>query len=299
MTTDVQRPGVISTFLNYRNPENGDNIYAGTVGELRKKHAATKVNINDVRHSEESITLDKQGFQVVNHESSEKEFDNEDQIKRVYYPECAELLKKHTNATKVIPFAHVVRRQDQRQILDSGKDLEDTDRTPAPGYAGFVHIDQSYKGAYTRISGALPEYADKLGNQRFAIMNIWRPIHYPVTRDALAVCDARSVPESHLHEQTIRFPKEARRNSGSGQDAYAPKPPVEAWAVEPPSSPDEHKWWYVSEMKPEEAFLLKIFDFKIEDGLARRAPHTAFSCEEDYGLSRHSIECRCLVLWDD
>lgn len=94
MAADTQRPGVISTFLNYRNPENGDTIHAGTVGELRKKHAATKVNINDVRHSKESITLDKQGFQVVEHESSEKDFDSEDQIKQVYYPECAELLKK-------------------------------------------------------------------------------------------------------------------------------------------------------------------------------------------------------------
>ncbi|KXT14928.1 hypothetical protein AC579_3081 [Pseudocercospora musae] len=199
----------------------------------------------------------------------------EDQIKQVYYPECAELLKKYTNATIVVPFAHVVRRQDQRRILASGKDLDDAVRTPAPGYAGFVHIDQSYKGAYTRISGALPGYSNSLKNQRFAIMNVWRPIHHPLY-------DARGVPDSHLHEQTIRFPKESRRDSEIGQDAYAPKPPVEAWAAEPPSGPDEHKWWYVSEMKPKGAFLSKIFDSKVEDGLARRAPHTAFSCEEDY-----------------
>ncbi|EME83072.1 uncharacterized protein MYCFIDRAFT_137464, partial [Pseudocercospora fijiensis CIRAD86] len=121
----------------------------------------------------------------------------------------------------------------------------------------------------------------------------------PATRDALAVCDARSVPEEHLHEQTIYFPETSRRDGGSWQDAYAPKAPVEAWAVEAPSGPDEHKWWYVSEMKPHEAFLLKIFDSKMEDGLARRAPHTAFSWEGDYGLPRHSIECRCLVLWED
>ncbi|KXS97380.1 hypothetical protein AC578_9608 [Pseudocercospora eumusae] len=291
MKTDVQRPGVISAFLNYRNAENGDTIHAGTVGELRKKHAATKVNINDVRHSKESITLDKQGFQVVEAESSVKAFDNEDHIKQLYYPECAELLKKHTNATKVLPFAHIIRRQDQRALLLDSH-LHDTDRTPDLGYANFVHVDQSYKGAYTRIHEALPEFSsNRLQNQRFAIVNVWRPIHHPVTRDALAVCDARSVPDSQLREQKIVFPRNGH--------AYGPKAPVEAWAVEPPSGPDEHRWWYVSEMRPEEAFLLKIFDSRVEEGLARRAPHTAFTWEGDYGLPRQSVECRCLVLWED
>jgi len=38
--------------------------------------------------------LDKTGFQIVKHASAEKDFLDDDQIKKVYYPEVEELLKK-------------------------------------------------------------------------------------------------------------------------------------------------------------------------------------------------------------
>jgi len=53
-----------------------------------------QVVVHDIRGSEHEYTLDTKGFQVVKHESKEKEFLNDDQIKKVYYPETEELLKR-------------------------------------------------------------------------------------------------------------------------------------------------------------------------------------------------------------
>lgn len=55
------------------------------------------------------------------------------------------------------------------------------------------------------------------------------------------------------------------------------------------------RWYYKSNLTPEEVILIKCFDSKL-DGRARRVPHTAFhvpGTEETEG--RESIEVRALV----
>lgn len=49
--------------------------------------------VRDIRGNEEKYTLDTTGFQVIKHVSVERDFLDEEQIKRVYYPEVEEVLK--------------------------------------------------------------------------------------------------------------------------------------------------------------------------------------------------------------
>ena len=49
--------------------------------------------VYDIRGKEAQFTLDGQGFQVYRHISEEKSFQNEEEIKRVYYPEIEGILK--------------------------------------------------------------------------------------------------------------------------------------------------------------------------------------------------------------
>lgn len=58
-----------------------------------------------------------------------------------------------------------------------------------------------------------------------------------------------------------------------------------------------HKWYYASNMQPEECLLVKCFD-SLTDGTARCTPHSAFTTEQDEGPARESIEVRCIVIWD-
>jgi hypothetical protein len=50
--------------------------------------------VHDIRGTEDQYTLDTTGFEIYKHESVEKDFLDDEQIKRVYYPEVEELLKK-------------------------------------------------------------------------------------------------------------------------------------------------------------------------------------------------------------
>ena len=60
-----------------------------------------------------------------------------------------------------------------------------------------------------------------------------------------------------------------------------------------------HRWFYVPEMRTDEALLIKCYD-SAEDGTARFAPHSAFedpTATADV-LPRESIELRSLVFHD-
>jgi hypothetical protein len=160
-----------------------------------------------------------------------------------------------------------------------------------------VHIDQSYFGAELVRDSKLEEFpdaeAEKLKRSRWAIINLWRPFHI-VTRDNLALCDARTADESDLVAVYANLSEELR-NAKTGYN-FAAKSRSEAWEVK--ANPGSHKWYYAANMRPDEALLIKQFDSKTH-GVARRTPHTAFSAKEDSGPTRQSVEVRCLVFWED
>ena len=161
--------------------------------------------------------------------------------------------------------------------------------------ARFVHIDQSYNGALEVLRDNLPsDLATSLSTTHWGIINVWRPIHKPVSRDPLAVCDARSVPESDLVLMPAVLP-----SKGSGTyDNVSAGGGFETWSVK--ANPG-HKWYFASGMTPEEVLMIKIYASK-KDGRARRVPHTAFvhqSTELSDYAPRESIEVRCLVFWEN
>ena len=142
---------------------------------------------------------------------------------------------------------------------------------------------------------SLPESeAERLKKSRWAITNLWRPLGNVVTRDNLACCDARTVDESDLTAVYAELPKELT-NAKTGYK-FAAGSRSEAWEVK--ANPGAHKWYYVANMKPDEALLIKQFDSRT-NGVARRTPHSAFASKEDYGPTRQSIEVRCLLFWED
>jgi hypothetical protein len=154
-----------------------------------------------------------------------------------------------------------------------------------------VHVDFSYTGSENFLRDNLDvEDAAKVAAARWAIINVWRPLHNPVSRDPLAMCDAHSVPETDLVDMTIMIPKEATHKVVSkGKD-------IKGFSLRYNPA---HQWYYASRMTPDEALLIKIFDSK-KDGRARRVPHSSFSDPNTnrQDPTRESIEIRCLVSWE-
>jgi len=65
-----------------------------------------KVEIKDARGNEDKYTLDTVAFQFYRRPAKHTRFQDEEEVKAEYYPECAELIKELTGASRVIPFGH-------------------------------------------------------------------------------------------------------------------------------------------------------------------------------------------------
>ena len=119
MAVAVQVPHDVPTTLNYFT-EIGEPPYSYSPqvddsaipqGKPRSNVASEPhpAVINDVRGKEDTVGLDKTGFQFVEHKSSETEFLDEERIKTVYYKEVEELLKHVTGGKRVFIFDHTIR----------------------------------------------------------------------------------------------------------------------------------------------------------------------------------------------
>jgi len=116
MSTAVNENGPTSTTgsVNFLVPPTDPTarpyVYANAdaTGEFIKnyKEEGHRVVIENLRGKEDSVTLDSAGFQYFRHASKHKTFVDDEEIKREYYPESVELIKKLTGATRVVLFDH-------------------------------------------------------------------------------------------------------------------------------------------------------------------------------------------------
>jgi hypothetical protein len=224
--------------------------------------------IRSLRPVAASVSLDREGFGLVHHDTAVKDFYDDDEVKAVYYPEVERALKDATAADRVFIFDHTTRRR-----VPSAEDNRLGPRQPVPR----VHVDHTEKSGPQRVRDLLPDEADELLRGRVQVVNLWRPIRGPLRDAPLAVCDARTVSFDDLVPSDLIYP---HRVGETYQVTYNPA----------------HQWFYVPEMRANEALLLKCFDSKT-DGRARFAPHSAFTdpTAPADAPPRESIEVRTLV----
>jgi hypothetical protein len=227
------------------------------------------VAIHDVRPVASDVSLDREGFAVLHGASAVRDFWDEDELRRVYYPEVQRVIAEATGASKVFIFDHTLRKR----VHGAADRAAGTPRQPATS----VHVDHTAKSGPQRVRDFFGDEAEEKLRGRVQVINLWRPIRGPLRDAPLAVCDAGSVAAADLVPSDLVY----RHRVGETYDVtYNPA----------------HRWFYVSEMQPDEALLLKCFDSAI-DGRARFAPHTAFqdpTVPADV-LPRESIEIRTLV----
>lgn len=227
-----------------------------------------RLPIRDVRPMASSIALDAHGFGIVERRSEVRDFYDDDEIRRVYYPEAEALLKDITGADRVFIFDHTRRRH-----IPGTDDRRDGVRQPAQR----VHVDHTARSGPERVRAWLPHEADALLGGRVQVINLWRPIRVTVRDMPLAVCDAQSVAPQDLVPSDLVYKD---RTGETYSVTYNPA----------------HRWYYLSNMTPDEGLLLKCYD-SATDGRARFVPHTAFhdpTAPVD-APPRESIELRTLV----
>jgi len=153
------------------------------------------------------------------------------------------------------------------------------------------------------------EEADRRIQKRWAIMNVWQPILSTVKRDPLAFCDYQSIDENDFRTVVANLPPPEAGEYGKVSKNMAHKPRAEyssngtnapRYEVTNMAYNPDQKWYFVSDMTPEEAWVFKIFDSK-KDGRAKCALHTSFPFKDqaETGPARTSVELRAFVFWDD
>jgi hypothetical protein len=259
------------TFLAENSPP---PVYRPSVGgaearlDLSGSFEERELAILDGRALLESYELDRQGFELLGHESAVTNLFDADQRSGRYEAECREIVAEATGATRAHCFDHTLRSADAER-----RDLMGI-REPT----AVIHNDYTSRSGPQRVRDLMGDEAQSLLRKPFAIVNVWRPLAR-VESFPLAVCDAQTVDPGDL----VTAERRARNRIG------------ELYMVR---FDEKQRWIYFPEMTPDEVLLIKTYDSR-EDGRARWCIHTALD-ERDArpdSAPRESIETRVFAFF--
>lgn len=233
---------------------------------------AEPVPITDARPIAGRLDLDRQGFELLSRPTAVTDFDDPAHVRAVYYPEVEAEVWAATGAERVIAFDHNLR---SRARARNGE-------TAVKEPVTRVHND------FTAVSGPARAAAELaaagidpsvLEGQRFALVNLWRPVRAPVEEAPLAFCDAGSIAAEDFVTADLVYPDRVGE--------------IYLFRHRP-----EHRWHYFPRLAPDEALLIKCYD-SATDGPARFTAHSAFEdpTSPADARPRESIEVRTLVLY--
>ena len=271
---DAPPPQTIEPVVNYMiNDGTPIYTYTGGPGSLDVRNGGTpdphKVVMHNGRPHADEFKLDVNGFRFVHHDTKVKDFFDEAEIKRVYYPEMEALIKAQSGAKRVVVFDHTLRTADDA-LREKAKIREVVRR---------AHNDYTEWSGPQRLKDVVPDEADELLKRRFAIIQVWRPIRHPVETHPLAIADARSVDPKDFVISERRYPDRVGQTYVIG---YNP----------------DHKWFWFPRQARDEALVFKVYD-SAKDGRARWTAHTAFDdpTTPPNARPRESIEIRTLAFF--
>ena len=230
-----------------------------------------EVPIFDAWSIKADISADREGFEHHAFEKSFTQFDDDEAVRSAFYDQIVSFVKKHTGAARVVVFDHTIRKR-----LPADLAAQTTVQRPA---VMLVHSDYTVASGPQRVRDVLPDEADALLERRVAFYNVWKPLTHPVEELPLAMCDATT----HADDDMLRMNLNYSERTG---EIYVMR-----------HSP-EHRWYYFSNMQPDQALLLKTYDSEA-DGRARFMGHTAFEdpTTRANAQKRESIEVRTMAFF--
>lgn len=233
------------------------------------QNATHRVKIHNGRPGADRFVFEREGFRFVPNRTQVADFFDEDEIRRVYYPECEALIKQVSGAKRVVVFDHTLRTaSDQQRETQKIRDI-----------VSRVHNDYTEWSGPQRVRDLMGEEAEELLRGRFAIIQVWRPINHPVESHPLAICDAQTVKPESLVVNERRYPD---RIGQTFAITYDPG----------------QRWYWFPQMRPDEALVFKVYE-SLRDGRARWTAHTAFKdpTAPPHARPRESIEIRTLAFF--
>ena len=230
------------------------------------------IRVVNGRAFKDQLELDVHGFALTETPTAVRDFYDDEEVKRLYYPEMEKLVAAATGASKVVVFDHTIR------VDDRGKMDREKVRAPVTG----MHNDFTRRSAPQRVRDLLPpDEAEARLKKRYGSINVWRPIVSPVETRPLAICSFDSIADKDLVAAERHYP-----DGRIGGIYYLVHNPAQ-------------RWFYFPRMAGDEVILLKCYD-SLEDGTARWTAHGSFEDPNSPAnpIPRESIEIRTLYFFD-
>jgi hypothetical protein len=210
--------------------------------------APAEVEIADAR--EMDADLDTEGFTLVRHKSVLEDLTDLDAVAKTHSGEIAEMLKSLTGCDEVAmaPFG----------ILRFSEKLGENAAHDNSHPARFVHVDMAKEAAAEARAKTAPEGREIA---RSAQYNVWRVLSQPPQDVPLGLCAWPSIAPGDLIDCDAIFdPLDGSPEWGFPNYLLARNP--------------AHRWYYYSDMTPEEAIVFKTSES--DPARAQMMPHGAF-----------------------
>lgn len=255
--------------------ETGEKLVNETFGpnNIRRRRTGNQdfrpMQIRNGREVAGELSIERNGFVLVEHKTAVGNFFDKAELERVYFPEVQQLIKSISGASRVVVFDHTLRSGDE------GEREERLIREPVLS----AHNDYTEWSGPNRVREIMGDEAEALLARRFAILQVWRAINQPIQSNPLAMADARSIAFEDLMIAERRYPN---RVGQTYRLKYNPG----------------HRWFYFPQMRRDEALVFTVFDSE-KDGRARFTAHTSFDdpTTPRGAPPRQSIEARSLAFF--
>lgn len=227
------------------------------------------------------LSLDIQGFQLLNHPTSITDFDAiefNQAHSDLYMAEVGRLICEVTGAAQTLPLGGVKQR-----FSEGATDKLAPLLNAKP--ARYPHADNTDESSDVLIHFFAEQMhgLDLKQFSRYALYNLWRCVSPPPQDCPLALCDVRSIaPDDELAITAVT------QEHGIGEIRHD----TSSYVFNP-----EHAWYYFPDMTPNEVIVFKTHDS--DPSRPRRVAHTAFDdpdCPPDTH-PRASVEARILALF--
>lgn len=237
----------------------------------RERHT---VRIEDARSRAQPPSLAQEGFALFPHKSAVSDFNNPDELARIYEPEMERWVTELSGADKAVIYGPIVHRFSKEAPDPSGLHIL------RPGH--LAHIDMC-DSIVARFTATWRPKNDARTLRRFAYYNIWRALTPPPQDSPLALCDARTVSRSDLVD------------ADSIMDT--PGQPESSMVIGMVQHNTNQRWSYFPGLSRDEVLVFKSHDS--DPHQPRQVPHSAFkdpSCPPGVA-PRASIEIRLVAYW--
>ncbi|MDA9505033.1 hypothetical protein XI09_10045 [Bradyrhizobium sp. CCBAU 11386] len=239
------------------------------------------MNIHDARPISGELSLDREGFVLVQHEIAALTERESPPFVSKYIEEMAAFIKAYLGASWVVPWVRAGELGEANVLLSAAtlrSAAAGSKHTPAP----LAHIDFSSK--YAPAVAALANRAHGISRRaysRMMLIQAWCALSPPPQDLPLAIADGRTVADTDLIEDWGDHPN--RKSVSPG------------WVLR--HSPTQ-VWYYFSNMKQDEFIIFKGYDS--DESRNTKCAHTSFDNRRAFpnATPRESIETRFWVYFE-